>query len=368
MTRAGIGIVMRLKISIATIILLAAAGIAHAGEIQVGGDCDLASAIRAATYNSAFGGCKGGHGADIIKLTRNEKPGGELPEINTDITINGQGHQVFIDRRNHAFKVVEGGSLTLVNLRVTYTSHRWSEAIHVEEGRLRIIDSSIHHCRDGVIQERGHTSLIGRWDICGLRDRDIVVGSHSVDFDPRPLDTCGDLPAGSLTVTASAPGMDCKRVDANGVGNSAVINAGLIDAVDIFGNVQAGAQVCFAPVGAVMFLDAATSPRAVSTLESTRMLNDRTCATIGGAGTVALVHGQPTHVEPDPEEPQVCTIETTGHLKLRGRASLSGDVLAYVPRGSQLERLGQWQNWHQAAYAGQTGWLGGKYVRVVGGC
>ena len=42
-----------------------------------------------------------------------------------------------------------------------------------------------------------------------------------------------------------ASGVQFKRVDASGVGNSAVIDLGVIDAIDVWGYVEQGVQVCF---------------------------------------------------------------------------------------------------------------------------
>ena len=80
-----------------------------------------------------------------------------------------------------------------------------------------------------------------------------------------------------------------------GVGNRAIIDAGLIDAVDVYGWVLPNTQVCFrASSGSLRFLDAATAPRRVLELAAWRV-NGMTCARISGAGTVVLIKGPPLH-------------------------------------------------------------------------
>ncbi len=360
-----------LKFLVLIMLLVFAAPLANAAEIRVAGECGFSSAIKAANEDKARGGCTAGNGADTIILTRHVRPDGELPSIRSRIVIHGNNFEYRINKGDPAFEIKKDGALTIIDLHMKYLRPRNRRAIRVTDGQLLIQNSRISNCQIGVEQYRSHTTLSGDWDICGLPDDQIVMGSHTATFKGAPPpQTCQTLPPDSATVTApDGSDIQCRRLDAMGVGNSAVIEAGLMDAVDIWGNVQPGVQVCFPRLGAVMFLDAATAPRALSTLESTAMDNS-VCVSIATAGTVALVHGQPTHTAPEPEpaQPVVCTIVTTGHLVLRGSPGLSGAQLRYVPRGTQATRLARQANWHQVAYQGQVGWLGGKYVDEVSGC
>ncbi len=364
-----------LQFIVFVLLFVVAVPIANAAEIRVAGDCSFSSAINSANEDKARGGCTAGSGTDTIVLTRHVRPNSEVPDIESRIIIHGNNFEYRINKGDPAFNIKQHGRLTIINLHMKYLQRRNRRAIRMTDGELLIQDSRISNCSVGVEQNRSHTTLAGDWDICGLPDDQIIKGSHTATFrPPPPPQTCLDLPPGSATVTAPGglgTGIQCRRLDAMGVGNETVINAGLLDAVDIWGYVEPGVQVCFPQLGAVMFLDAATSPRALSTLESTAMDNNA-CVSIATAGTVALVQGQPTHTAPEPEpepaQPVVCTIVTTGHLVLRGSPWLSGDVLGYVPRGTQTTRLARQANWHQVEYLGQVGWLGGKYVTEVSGC
>ena len=86
-----------------------------------------------------------------------------------------------------------------------------------------------------------------------------------------------------------ASGVQFKRVDASGVGNSAVIDLGLIDAIDVWGYVEQGVQVCFPQEGNIVFLDAAYSPRMVTKLADVVVTSEgHTCVKTNRAGTIVL--------------------------------------------------------------------------------
>ncbi len=377
MNNVGAKLQHGLKILLILMLFVMAVPLVNAADIRVAGDCGFSSAIKAANEDRARGGCTAGKGTDKIILTRHVRPNGEIPSIKSTIIIQGNNFDYRINKGDPAFEIKKDGALTIIDLHMKYLQHRSRRAIRVTDGQLLIQDSRISNCSIGVEQMRSHTTLAGEWDICGLPDDQIIKGSRTATFRAAPPpQTCRDLPPGSATVTAPSGlgmGIQCRRVDAMGVGNSTVIEAGLLDAVDIWGTVEPGVQICFPQLGAVLFLDAASSPRALSTLESTAM-DYGVCASIAKAGTVALVHGQPTHAAPEPEpvpepvQPVVCTIVTTGHLVLRGSPSLSGERLGYVLRGTQLTRLARQANWHQVQHHGQVGWLGGRYVSEVSGC
>jgi hypothetical protein len=77
------------------------------------------------------------------------------------------------------------------------------------------------------------------------------------------------------------------------IGNQAVIDLGVIAAIDVFalGNTSAdGATVCFEGQGRVVFLDALTAPRVARWLQATRT-DGFTCARLPNAGTVVMVKG-----------------------------------------------------------------------------
>ena len=109
----------------------------------------------------------------------------------------------------------------------------------------------------------------------------------------RPLAvTCPAVSAASgIAVHATyglASGVQCQRLDGGGIGIQSIVEAGFIDAVDIWGYVEQGVEVCFPQAGRLLFLDARTMPRAIAPLEST-VVNGMTCASIASPGSIVLM-------------------------------------------------------------------------------
>ena len=109
---------------------------------------------------------------------------------------------------------------------------------------------------------------------------------------PRPLAvTCPALSQFGIAIHATyglASGVQCQRLDGGGIGIQSIIDAGFIDAVDIWGYVEQGVEVCFPQVGRLLFLDARTMPRAIAPLEAT-VRNGMTCVSINSPGSIVLM-------------------------------------------------------------------------------
>ncbi len=69
-------------------------GGAQAADIEVGAECSLADAIIAANTDAAADGCPAGSGADTITLTGDITLGADLPDIESEITVNGHGFSI----------------------------------------------------------------------------------------------------------------------------------------------------------------------------------------------------------------------------------------------------------------------------------
>ena len=85
-----------------------------------------------------------------------------------------------------------------------------------------------------------------------------------------------------------ASGVHFRQLDGAGLGVQSLIDAGFIDAVDVYGYVEQGVEVCFPQVGRVIFLDASASPRAIISLDST-VVNGQTCVSINSPGSLVLL-------------------------------------------------------------------------------
>ncbi len=127
---------------------------AHAGTITVNGTtCTLANAITTANTGANTGGCTGGSsGADTIDLQTDVSLTVELPQITTDITIEGNGHTIQRDGGASNFHVlhVSGSSANLTLKQATITGGATSGSsdadgggIFIDQGSATIIDCNI---------------------------------------------------------------------------------------------------------------------------------------------------------------------------------------------------------------------------------
>ncbi len=127
---------------------------AHAGTITVNGTtCTLANAITTANTGANTGGCTGGSsGADTLNITTDITLTAELPQITTDITIEGNGHTIQRDGGASNFRILHvsgsSGNLTLKKATIS-GGYIWSAVnnygggIFVDLGSATIINSTI---------------------------------------------------------------------------------------------------------------------------------------------------------------------------------------------------------------------------------
>ena len=83
-------------------------------------------------------------------------------------------------------------------------------------------------------------------------------------------------------------GVHFRQLDGAGIGIQSIIDAGYLAALDVYGYVEQGVEVCFPQMGRVIFLDARTMPRAIVPLEST-VVNGQTCVSINSPGSLVLL-------------------------------------------------------------------------------
>ena len=193
-----------------------------------------------------------------------------------------------------------------------------------------------------------------------------------------PVYTGEHLQAEGYRLTAQhglRSGVQFQRVGAAGVGLQSVIDAGLLDAVDVWGYAEQVVEVCFPPErgsGALLFLDANTTPRVVSQLASV-LRDGYTCGTISGPGIIALVRNVPSDVQPlaPTAFPQInlnnCMVQTTDLLHFR--ESPGGNILSEpIPYNVTLTALARTEDWFKVDYHGSLGWISAGYVTPIGAC
>ncbi len=348
-----------------------------ARDIRVEGGCGLRDAIRAANYNNEIDDCDAGAaGGDTIILTRDMNQKRTLPEITSNITLDGRGHTITL-RDRPAF-IVDEGQLTLKNIHIRFEEETDDDVLEISDGALTLESAFFDDCEGDIDADDSTIQLYRNYGVCH-HSREIIY--MWFDYVPPRPPTCTQLTDASIRAAQGLKsGVQCQDVNAAGVGNQTVYDAGFIDAVDVWGDLGSGVELCFPQIGALMFLDAATAPRALSSIESYGEAG-YTCATLHRAGTVVLVRGQHSSAasaavvaapEPAPEvsEPMVdgCPIRTTGHINFRAAPSLDAEKLGYVFRGSTVGAISRIRGWYQIIHLGRTGWIGGKYVDNIGNC
>ena len=105
--------------------------------------------------------------------------------------------------------------------------------------------------------------------------------------------TCRSMPDSGIVISGFHNSTQCQRLDGGGIGIPSIIDAGFIDAVDVWGYVLPGTQVCFRQSGgSFIFLDAETSPRTIIELSLSYRIEDSVsemiCTQIDRPGSVIL--------------------------------------------------------------------------------
>ena len=172
-----------------------------------------------------------------------------------------------------------------------------------------------------TLRLRGYVGFEGNYDADGNPATDIVVwGRQGIDStldDQRTSSACPkkkkkEEARPTLTPTARPQiaathialqaetgatfrttygldsGVHFRQLDGAGIGVQSIIDAGWLDAFDVYGYVEQGVEVCFPQIGRVIFLDANTIPRAIVPLDSIAV-NGQTCVSIDGPGSLVLL-------------------------------------------------------------------------------
>ena len=213
----------------------------------------------------------------------------------------------------------------------------------------------------------------------------------SSQTDSPPANTCPALPA-SVVVTGYVEGTQCQIIGTDGIGRMDLIERGFISAVDIWGYVNGGVDVCFSHFGALVFLDAAYVPRMLMDLASFER-DGMTCGAIDRVGTVVLLRAEapaapaaaPAPVAaPSPAAPAAApaqpTLPTFDAVPLHNcliklvetlflRAEPAGEIIGLVWLNSEVPAFEINGYWYKIEFEGRTGYISRFYRRVLrGGC
>ncbi len=183
---------------------------------------------------------------------------------------------------------------------------------------------------------------------------------------PGFYQSLNDLPP-DIEVNNWAMGAQGRRVDASGVGNQAIVDQGLLDAIDMWGYIAPGTEVCFAQFGRLMLLDAAYSPRRAMPL-SAYQRNGMTCATLDRAGTVVLLQSAEPLPVVDDMAPTLPNCMVRLLYALHFRDAPAGHIMSVLPANILLTAFDYHQGWFKVDFYGQKGWISANYVQTHGNC
>ena len=181
-------------------------------------------------------------------------------------------------------------------------------------------------------------------------------------------------------------GIQCRRVDAAGVGNQSVIDLGVLDAVDVWGNIGLGYELCFLQLGRIILLDAATSPR--SLIDINYGIRDGfTCASMDRAGTVVLVSA-PVTAAPLPTVAAAApavqrrpgtndfvrsaipldNCKATATTRLRIRHKPWGNQIGVLPEDLAVRAIVRTRSWFYIMFQDLKGWIAAWLTTSEGDC
>ncbi len=354
---------------------------ARANDITVDKHCSLAQAIGSANNNSSKARCETGYREDTIFLEDDLDLLEELPIITSRIILEGNNHTIYVKARYPAF-TIKYGDLTIKNLRVKFSGkNRAGPTIEIVNGSLTIIDSQIERCTGKFLVEDSFGAVHGDSDVCGYSAEAVASWfggpapiATAIPAPSQP-DTCIALTGTTATVSARYglnSGLQCQQVGAAGIGNADLVQSGFIDAVDVYGYVEQGVEICFAQQGNIVFLDASSAPRMPAPVDYYAQVG-KTCAALDRPGTVVLVPGQapPRETEAPAAAPaQQCRITTTSNLNFRSAPAIGKNKIGIVSRGLSFSPVGRTPYWFNVNHQGRLGWISAspRYVHVNEAC
>jgi CSLREA domain-containing protein len=199
----------------------------------------------------------------------------------------------------------------------------------------------------------------------------------------------GAVPGGSVYCRVLAQDGQFKEgVSGERIGNQAVLNLGVIHAVDVYGllpdgisapDFNAPVTVCLLGTGSLVYLNALNAPRPPVILTNASSSGGYTCGSIPDAGTVVLVQnggnlpgasfpGAGGDFQGSRRTLNGCQIVTLIRLKLRSVPGLDGAQLGIVEANVTLTATARTSRWYRVNYNGKSAWIFAGYVRPVGTC
>ena len=174
------------------------------------------------------------------------------------------------------------------------------------------------------------------------------------------------LPLGSVKVTAELglnSGIIFERYDHYAVGVQSVVDRGILDVVDVWGQTSQNYEVCFPQAGAIVFVDAATSPRKVIDLDSF-VRDGFTCGAMNRTGQFVLVKGSSPSSSNDALAQAFidatnddassaipldnCSVSSAHNLNLRDDPW--GEKITVVPKNTSVPAVARTESWYKVRF------------------
>ena len=197
------------------------------------------------------------------------------------------------------------------------------------------------------------------------------LNTQTVPIAPEnntPTPVACEAISSSITVTSMNNGVQCNGIDTSGL----ALLAGFIDGVNVSGEVELGAQVCFRSFGSLIFLDMSGDSPRIQELTSFRLAGS-TCGWIDQPGAVVLVASSRPESDAgfDVSVPLVplsqCQVTTTHGVNFRA-APAGASLEAVIPQGARLAAAAKSSGWYNVAFEGRAGWISADYVLTSGSC
>ncbi|MCE2471912.1 MAG: SH3 domain-containing protein, partial [Anaerolineae bacterium] len=193
---------------------------------------------------------------------------------------------------------------------------------------------------------------------------------------PPVAHTCQDLVAQGYGVWAAyglTSGVQCQRRDHSAIGIQWVLDAGLLDAVDVWGYADQAVEICFPPErgrGGIYFIDSTVTPNAAIPWPS-ELRDGFICAAIDRAGTLTLVSSgapMPIPTKPAPSAASLKNCMVTTDTIVNFRDGPDGDLIRFqdpngdeiygwLPANVTLTALDRTPGWFLVDYHGTQGWI-----------
>ncbi len=384
--------------------------------------CPLDEQIVAANTDAPFGACPAGNGPDTFYMIRDITLDTPLPQITSDITIEGNGYTLSGDGRFRIFDV-RAGKLTINNLTLADGNggSYWKEhggAIRLRGSAQVVINDSILRDNEAqfgaaIAQDSkssrlfvNKSSFVGNRTTRGDSKGGAISAENTVSVDISNSSFIGNiasiggaiyggLPTSFFRSRLSLTLTHVTMLDNAGYGTGLYIEKNNQGPVRMFNSVIVGrggkivrchAQLaqnvgnfiadgtCSPRISGDAMLEAPTDSRDyISPMPGSpliRAADPRFCLATDQIGNARAISGScdigAIETIPVSRSLSDCAVTTTHGLNFRDAPN--GNRIGVVPERTQLRVLARTPSWIQVEHQGALGWISADYVTTQGSC